>query len=285
MENNNSNRFNAMEQEIIILKAILDMIDEMVNYEIFEQAHGTKDVALMFKTRTHQKFFNIQLVDFLSRPREGIFDLPFTTEVNFETDKSFLYYLEVVCNNPNFGKDEVNTIRQPIMDFKSWLETDCQVKDVWLPSIDKQTDIKVKRISFIKICGNISKHNFTRLDRNVSEIKNILLRNDVKISDNDAYLVLPEFYEWFHGNIFNYHSSAIAEFLNNIRWGIYEYLQPEFRRSFTPEEPGSIAYRFVYPEKCTNSFAKEMYWNLMNAVRRQPYMPKFEVMQFLKMQY
>jgi hypothetical protein len=34
---------------------------------------------------------------------------------------------------------------------------------------------------------------------------------------------LDDFYERFHKDILNYHSSTIAEFLNNIRWGIYEY--------------------------------------------------------------
>src|SRR5215218_1142153 len=44
----------------------------------------------------------------------------------------------------------------------------------------------------------------------------------------DALLALADFYEKFHTDILNYHASTIAEFLNNIRWGIYEYLQPEF---------------------------------------------------------
>ena len=113
----------------------------------------------------------------------------------------------------------------------------------------------------------------------------ILSSNGVNINDTDAYVVLPDFYQWFHDNIFNYHGSAIAEFLNNIRWGVYEYLQPEFQQSFTREPDHEFKYHYKYPAKCLHPFAKEVYWNLMNDVRRAPYMPKFEVSRYFKMRY
>jgi hypothetical protein len=97
--------------------------------------------------------------------------------------------------------------------------------------------------------------------------------------------LIPEFYEWFHRNLFSYHSSAIAEFLNNIRWGMYDYLRPEFALSFTKDDPSSIAYRFKYPPDCNRPVARTMYWDLMNAVRSEPYMPRFEVTRYLKMRY
>lgn len=63
------------------------------------------------------------------------------------------------------------------------------------------------------------------------------------MSPDEAALALEDFYRWFHDDILNYHASTIAEFLNNIRWGIYEYLQPEFQRSIVWEsrEPPSTA--------------------------------------------
>ena len=285
-DNNHSTKFNEMEQEIIVLKAVWDMIDEMVNYEIFERPHRTKDTTLIFKSRTHQKFFNIQLVDFLSRPKnkKGIFDLPFAPKESSDTDKSYLYLLKTVCDKPNFSK-EVDAISGPLAKFKDWLETECHVENVRFPSIETETDIKVMRVSFVKICGNISKHNFTRLDQDASKIEEILSANNVQIGNTDRYLLLSEFYEYFHDNVFNYHGSAIAEFLNNLRWGIIEYLQPEFHRSFVREGQDSLVYHFTYPDRCTNSFAKAIYWDLMNSVRRQPYMPRFEVWRFLKMRY
>jgi hypothetical protein len=160
------------------------------------------------------------------------------------------------------------------------------VEDVWLPSVSLKTNIKVKRIVFIKICGNIGKHSFTRLSANVTTICALLEANgNGKIEPTYGYLLLPEFYDWFHDNVFSYHSSAIAEFLNNIRWGIYEYLWPEFERSFTRDDPKEIDYRFDIPRECKNYVAKDMYWNLMNAVRSEPYIPRFTVTPYLKMRF
>ena len=56
------------EQEVIVLKAIWELIDEMVNYEMFVKLSRTNDAVLMFNSRTHQRLFNILLVDFLSQP-------------------------------------------------------------------------------------------------------------------------------------------------------------------------------------------------------------------------
>jgi hypothetical protein len=118
------------------------------------------------------------------------------------------------------------------------------VENVWLPSIELQTDIHVKRFTFIKICGNIGKHNFARLSRVVGDICAILEANGNKVSVDHGYLIIEEFYEWFHDNVFAYHSSAIAEFLNSIRWGIYDYLRSAFLRSFTREPGETIMYHF-----------------------------------------
>ena len=284
-DNNHPTKFSEIEQEIIILKAVWEMINEMVNYEIFKKPRRTEDTTLEFKLPTHQKFFNIQLVDFLSRPKGNIFDFPLAFEKSSDIDETYLDSLETICNKPIFNREEVGAISGPVTKFKNWLETECCVENVWFPSIETETDIKVKRISFIKICGNISKHNFTRLDQAASKIRNILKTNNVQIGDADEYLLLSDFYQYFHDNVFNYHSSAIAEFLNNLRWGIFDYLQPEFHRSLVREGEDSSEDPFAYPDRCTNSFAKTIYWDLMNAVRSQPYMPRFEVTRFLKMRY
>ena len=40
------------------------------------------------------------------------------------------------------------------------------------------------------------------------------------VSAQQAYLAVETFFEWFHQDIFVYHSSQIGEFLNNIRWAL-----------------------------------------------------------------
>ena len=98
--------FTPIEQEIIVLRAVWDMIDGMVNYNNFEKEHGTVEAQLMFSTTTHQRLFNILLVDFLSKPQKGTFDLP---EANGPaiTDHTYLFYLRRICGEPKLNPDSM----------------------------------------------------------------------------------------------------------------------------------------------------------------------------------
>jgi hypothetical protein len=277
--------FTKTEQEVIVLKAIWEQIGEMVNYEMFAKLSRTKDVQLTFKTMTHQRLFNILLVDLLSQPRKWPFGLTAPPSSASKSERSVLFHLKKISDEPQFNPIGRDDLRLPLDALMQWLEGECRVEKVWLPSIGVETEIRVKRIAFIKICGNIAKHSFTGLSANVGEICEILKANGTTIDLDQGFLVLPEFYDWFHNNVLNYHSSAIAEFLNNIRWGIYDYLRPEFECSFTEDDPASIAYSFKYPLDCNMPVVQDMYRDLMNAVRREPYMPRFQVTRYLKMRY
>ena len=109
----------------------------------------------------------------------------------------------------------------------------------------------------------IAKHNLARLSTNVRHIRSLLEDSGHSINEQQGYLAVDNFFEWFHDDIFVYHSSQIAEFLNNIRWEIYDYPRPEFARSLhltqlaTPDFP-IYAYRF--PDGCTEPVARAMYW-------------------------
>ncbi len=276
--------FTKTEQEIIVLKAVWELIDEMVNYEMFEKLSQTADVHLTFRTATHQRLFNILLVDLLSQPNKR-FGLSRSSTRALQSEPSVLFPLKEVCDNPMLNVSGGRVLQQPLNSFLLWLEADCRVDRVWLPSIDLKIDIELKRVRFIKICGNIAKHSFTRLSENVKDVCDLLKANGTTIDPDQAYPLLPEFYDWFHRNVFSYHSSAIAEFLNNIRWGIYRYLMPEFARSYTKDDHLAEAYRFLYPPDCRRPAIRTMYWDLMNEVRSRPYMPIFEVSSYLKMRY
>jgi len=286
--------FNKTEQEVIVLYAVWMMIDDMVNYDMFMKL-TPKDTTftfnaattLTFNTDTHQRLFNILLVDFLSQPQPRNkkplpFDLPRPPKSPRLSDRTHLFYLRTICEDAKLGTN-VDLIRKPLEAFSVWLEANVLVENVYFPSIETQLDIRTPRISFLKICGNIAKHNFVRLDANVKEICKILKDNEKPIDEKDGYLLLPEFYEKFHDSVLNYHASTIAEFLNNIRWAIFEYLQPEFKRSF--EKIDTKKYRYQFPEKISQPVAKAMYWDLMNKVRRPPYFPRVTVPDIMKCRY
>lgn len=263
------------EQEIIILKAVKELIDEMVNFELMSLAGNDPDSNISFKSMTHRRFFNIILVDFLSC----------TDKKRPIKQTSYLGGLRAIINGPSFDEDNsIQHLKTATQEFKEWLEQEVEV-DIWLPSIDKDTKLKTSRLSFLKMTGDISKHNYLRAVGVAKELKDILAKSDVNVGIEEALLALAEFYERFHTDILSYHSSTIAEFLNNIRWGIYYYLQPEFQKSIVWESREPPKYRYTYPEDIRSDFSKACYWELMNEVRSEPYMRRFKVTKWLKLRY
>ena len=269
--------YSVIEQEIVILRVAWDMIDEMVNLEMFVKHPPPTGSHVIFKTMTHQRMFNVLLGDFLSQPVDGAFNLRAIQTKDKNHRNTYLAYLFDVCDEPRLNSDSA-MLREPIQTFADWLDSDCVFPALWLSSISEKLDLRVRRIVFLKICGDIAKHNFSRLRRNVKQIMAILAANSLVIDEAKAFSVLRDFYENFHDNAFAYHASTIAEMLNNIRWGIFHYLEPEYARSYE-RVPNND---FAYPTGCTSPLAKEIYWNLMNQVRRRPCFPVFATTDSLK---
>lgn len=284
--------FNRTEQEAIILNAVWSMIDEMVNFAIFMPL-GDKlhDTNLMPRTTDTRRLFHILLGDFLSqlvrKGKRGLpFDLPSPSSNARASDLTFLFYLRNVCNDPILGST-AERLREPTDAFSNWLEANTHIEKVWLPAIGIELDLTIDRITWLKICADIGKHSFARLEPNVAKIVRILSEHGKQIDEGMGYAVLPEFWQWFHEHLFAYHLSTIAEFLNNIRWGIYEYLQPAFERAYhvTSNDLRAPSYAFRVPAEITAPIARTMYWDLMNLARSPPYFPRFTVTQSLKNQF
>jgi len=267
--------FTEIEKEIIFLKAIQELIDEMVNYEVLHVSIKDPDSSVMFKTLTHQKFFNIILVDFLSQ-----------SDKNVMGEKlSYLGAIRKICANPNFNiSNSIDSLAKTCQDFTEWLEQEIEV-EIWLPTTEIETVLSIKRVEFLKMCGNISKHNFSRLSGVVRELREIFERNGIEVDCQEALLILDEFYERFHDDILNYHGSTLAEFLNSIRWGIHNYLKPEFSKSIKYDSSVPGKYEYTYPSDVNGKFPKNTYWDLMNKIRSGPYVKQFKVTRYLKLRY
>jgi hypothetical protein len=268
-------KLSDIEDEVVFLKAIKEVIDSMVNFAMLTLRGSDPDSSVLFETSMHQRFFNIVLVDFLSR----------TDKKAPVKQSSYLGALRTISAHPRFDVDNsVAALRDATWAFVNWLAQEVSV-DVWLPSIDTQTSMSISRLNFLKMCGDISKHNVLRSVGVAEELQQTLAESGVSVELEDAMLAWGDFYERFHTDILNYHSSTIAEFLNNIRWGIYEYLQPEFQRSIVWEGGNPRRYRYTFPIGIENNFAKQCYWDLMNEVRQPPYVRRFQVTKWLKLRY
>jgi hypothetical protein len=280
VDKNILNNLSDEEKEILILKGVWESIDSMLNYEIVSLHHNDPESEINFNSITHKKFFNIILVDFLSSKIFGI-------------DKTCMQALQIICQNPQYNSDIIS-LQSATNNFKTWLDQyiklDCggAVRNFWFPTINQEICLKITHAEFIDICGNISKHNPFILDRKARTITEIFARSNVMIETNQALLLIGEFYEQFHDDLFSYHSGTIAEFLNNLRWSIYEYLQPLHRQSvqyFWDERYNRNAHRFIFPDNIDNTYVRDLFLRLMNNVESEPYMPKFEVTRYLKLRY
>jgi len=283
---------NEIEQECIILNSVWEMIDGMVNWAMFVKHERTEPTNMMFKTSQHSRLFIILLGDFLSQLRAfkgqpiplGLSPAPSNAR---PSDLTFLYYLRQVCANPKFAP-EASDLSTWTEAFAVWLEGDFIARGVNLHAVNVVADLRVPRYRYIKICGDIAKHNLARLATNVGHIRALLVASGHAVSEQEGYLALENFFEWFHDDIFIYHSSRIAEFLNNIRWAIFEYLRPEFARSWRPVETATSrvhSYTYDMPQGCTEPVARAMYWDLMNRVRGNPWMHRFVVSDSFKQRY
>ena len=285
---------NATEQEAIILNSAWKMIDKMVNYSFFEFIDPSKQTNLLFQAREHQMLFIILLGDFLSQVRAdrnesvdlGLRKVPNSQSAR-HSDLTFLFYLRQVCESPKLGADSSKLGKQ-VEAFADWLEVEFTAEDVYFNDIDLQTNLRITRYQYITMCGNIAKHDLVRLSRNVDKIKRLIKNENRNIDYQTAYLAVENFFDYFFENIFNYHSSEIAEFLNNIRWEIFHYLEPEYKRAYPLTgnvTSGFPAYNCRVPKTISRPIAVAMYRDLMNRVGQEPGVIRFVVPEILKCRY
>lgn len=280
---------NEFEREAITLNSAWGMIDEMANWAMFVKQDRTEPINLMFHTAQHAQLFIILLGDFLSEVRAFKGDpipLGLTAPPSGArpTDLTFLYHLRQVCKYPKLGSD-TSGLSAAIESFANWLETEFVARGVNLNEINVVADLRITRIRYLKMCGDIAKHNLARLATNVAHLRKLLDAAGHRVDEQHAYLAIDAFSRWFQQDIFVYHSSQIAEFLNNIRWAIFEYLLPEFQRSWHLTEqatPSFPIYAYHVPPELKEPIAEAMYWDLMNRVRAKPWMHRFIISESLK---
>lgn len=270
-----------MEKEVITLKAALDLINGMVNHETMIFTFRDPDSSVMFNTMTHKAFFNILLVDLLSVPSDF-----------FNGSKNYLGRLADICESPLMGKlvvkKDIQFLKDAVHTFSTWLAETVVIEKRWFPSIDLEINLSIKRQTFVTICGNISKHNFTQQTRQAKKLQKLLEENGRSFHLDKCLIALEDFQTQFYDDILAAHVPAIAEFLNNIRWGIYLYAVAERSRcveNWYDDKMHMNNYKYCYPQEVVSELGKTYYWNLMNDVMSPPYIQRFEVSKYFKQRY
>ena len=270
---------NRTERELVILNSAWAMIDDMVNWAMFDESDLVGPTTLLFQSRTHAKLFIVLLTDFLSpiqlsKSNETAHELESVPNDARGADLTFIFHLRQVCKNPQLGGD-ARDLREKVEEFAGWLETSMTSRGVNLSMINIVADIEVERIRCIRVCGNIAKHSLARLSRTISDLRGLLKAAGHDVPIQEAYLAAEQFFEWFFDDVFIFHSNQIVEFLNDIRWRVFEYLRPEYERSWHSRGRFHGDYGYHVPESIADPVAQAMYWDVMNRVRGKPYMPRF----------
>ena len=278
---------NATETETIILNTAWQHINGMVNRSMLVGYRQDQPTTLLPETREHALLFVIRLRDFLSEIRAfGADSVPFglcrAPTDQSPIDRTFIFHLMQVCNAPSFGEN-AERLREQTEAFAHWLEGSFDASAVNLGHIDLVSDIRVERYRYLQMCGDIAKHSIPRLSVNARHLRKLLELAGHDITEEQSYLAIPNFFDWFFNDCFCYSISQIAEFLNNILWAIYEYLLPEFQRAWYRIDDLKYGYRF--PHDMTQPVARAIYWELMNRVRQRPWVPAFTVCPYLKMRH
>ncbi|BBD01481.1 MULTISPECIES: hypothetical protein [Sphingomonadaceae] len=283
-----ASRHTDIEREAIILNAVRAMIDDMVNHVIFVPlGDRTRDTNLMPLTSETLRQFSTLLRDFLSpvTAKSGKplpFGLPKPPNGDRATDHTTLFYLRRIADAPLIGSD-IDRLRDIVAQFTDWLEAYAFVPNVWLSNIGVELDLTIKRIDFIRMSGDIGKHNFLRLAGQARRLQTILADNGVSVDEGQAYLAIPDAWDWFHTHLFAFHASNIAEFLNNIRYAIRDYVGPIARSTFVRMD--EFRYTFERPDQLIDDFSWAQYFELMQWSLSQPNYPFFTVSMSFKDQF
>ena len=153
-----------------------------------------------------------------------------------------------------------------------------------MPPLDVKADIEVSRLDLIEISGNHCKHNLSRLTGVSRKIQSILGSNGYPVSLEQLPLVLDDFREHLQENYFRYYGTWLGEMLNNIRWGLQNYLEPIFMSSYTKYKPDDMQYHYEYPAEITHKLPRQWFWRLMNNIRTGPDLKRFSGTYYLKEQ-
>jgi len=270
--------YSVAEKEAIGLCIALEAVGDIANHALLELRDVSMypgEVEVYFHTHIHQELFIIRLLDFVKERGDSKL-----TGVS----GSCLKVLQSAYETCAFDqKNSVDALKKSVQELENWLNYKTLIK-LWLPTLGIEADIEVSRLDFIAISGNQFKHNLSRLTGVSKQIHTTLESNGHSVPLEQIPLALDDFREHLQENYFIYYGTWLTELLNNIRWGLQNYLQPTFTASYTKDKPDDMRYRYEYPEEIKADIPRQWFWRLMNNIRTGPYFKKFSGAHYLKEQ-
>lgn len=275
--------YSTTEKETIGLCIALEAVGNIANHTLIELRDVLmypSEIEVCFHTDAHQEIFIIRLLDFVKERGDSSL-----TGVS----GSCLKVLQSACDTHSFDRDgSIDNLKEAVKKLDDWLNYKTSI-ELWLSTLHVKADIEVSRLDLIEISGNHCKHNLSRLTGVSRKIHSILDSNGYSVSLEKLPLVLDDFREHLQENYFSYYGTWLVEMLNNIRWGLQNYLQPTFMSSYKvssykENKLDNIRYHYEYPDKIMQEIPRLWFWRLMNNIRTGPHLKRFSGTHYLKEQ-
>jgi len=268
---------NSIEIETIGLCISLEALNDIVNHALLDVRESSRvpgESEVYFKDFVHRSLFVIRFLDFAKE----VGDSKLTG-----VSGSCINVLKKTCQSKNYNNDDnIKELDPPLEELQKWLDFKASLK-LWLPTLDIEAKIEVSRMEFLKISGNHSKHNVSRLTGVSKRIHQLLSEHNYDVPIELIPLALEDFQEHLDENYFIYYGSWMTQLLNDVRWGIQRYLEPTYISCFKQGADG-FSYKYEYPQGFESEIAKQWFWRLMNHVRSGPYIKRFTAPSILKKQ-
>lgn len=259
---------NSIEKETIGLCICLEAVNGIVNHALLnvcENSNNPGESTVNFQDHIHSSLFIIRFLDFAKETGDSKL-----TGVS----GSCIKVLSEACQSKCFNIDEsITLLDESLRKLQNWLDYRAPLK-LWLPTLNIDATIDVSRMEYLKISGNQSKHNISRLTGVSRDIHSILAKHDYDVPIELIPLALEDFQEHLDENYFIYYGTWMAELLNDVRWGIQRYMEPTYISSFKKTDD-VFSYKYEYPEGFESDVTKQWFWRLMNHIRSDPYVKRF----------
>jgi hypothetical protein len=266
--------YSAAELEIIGLCVCLEAVGDIANHTLLDVPRNIEpgaEIEVRYKSRDHQHLFLIRLLDFT---KEG------GDESLTGVKGSCLDVVRAACQTRSFDTNgSVLSLEQAATALHRWLHSETTLR-MWLPTLKLDARLTVKRMEFLYILGNHAKHNLARLTGISKHISEMLARNGHAVDPQQVPLALDDFREHLQEDYFVYYGTWLAELINNVRWGMQDYLNPVFQRAYTLGIDQS--YSYGYPAPIVHDTPRAWFWRLMNHVRTGPYIGRFMGAPYMK---
>jgi len=267
---------NEAEREAVGLCIALEAVNDIANHalvEIRDVSAFPGEAEVYYHTEIHQQLFLVRLLDFAKESTA-----PTLTGVT----GSCLDVLGAACESKTFdAAGSVVELAQAVTALRDWLSAECTLT-LWLPTLATEAELSLTRSELVFILGNHVKHNLARLTGVSRRIAGRLTEHGYTVQAEQVPLALDDFRIHLQDDYFIYYGTWLVELINNVRWGLQEYLMPAFQTAYRPLPDSDAMYEYLYPSSLSDPIARQWFWRLMNHVRDKPYIKRFTGAHYLK---